>query len=130
METSITNKMVSQQTICGNPESLNLEITNNTESKLTHSKDQIEIEQTWKNLMKARNIYFKYFPSQKMAHTKGTVKRKAVVGIKTIPQPRSGWKIIEWESLSRGGGKVRTWKYWLGTKALREIWKFQSQQNC
>ena len=41
--------MVSQQTICGDPESLSLEITNDTEPKLTQNKDQMEIEQTWKN---------------------------------------------------------------------------------
>ena len=35
METSITSEMVSQQTICGDPESLSLEITNDTEPKLT-----------------------------------------------------------------------------------------------
>ena len=46
METSITSKMVSQQTICGDIESLNIEITSDTESKLTQNKDQMEIEQT------------------------------------------------------------------------------------
>ena len=59
--------MVSQQTICGDIESLNLEITDDMESRLTQNKDQIEIEQTWENLVKARDIYFKYFPSQRMA---------------------------------------------------------------
>ena len=44
METSITSKMVSQQTICGDIESLNLEITNETESKLTQNKDQMKIK--------------------------------------------------------------------------------------
>ena len=37
--------------------------------------------------MQAREVYFKYFPSQRMAHTKAIIKRRAVVGIKTIPQP-------------------------------------------
>ena len=39
--------MVSQQTICGDIESLNLEITNDMESKLTQNKDKTEIDQTW-----------------------------------------------------------------------------------
>ena len=65
--------MVSQQTICADPESLNLEITNDTESKLTQSKDQMEIEQTQKNLLQAREVYFKYFPSHRMACTKSSI---------------------------------------------------------
>ena len=35
METSITSKTVSRQTVCGDTEGLNLEITNDMESKLT-----------------------------------------------------------------------------------------------
>ena len=34
METSITSETVSQKTICGDPESLNLEITKYTEPKV------------------------------------------------------------------------------------------------
>ena len=63
METSITSETVSQQTICGDIGSLNLKITNDMESKLTKNKDQTEIEQTQENLIKARDVYFKYFPS-------------------------------------------------------------------
>ena len=37
METSITSEVVSQQTICGDPE--NIEIANDTEPKLTQSKE-------------------------------------------------------------------------------------------
>ena len=48
METSITSETVSQQTICGDPESLNLEIT---EPKLAQSKEKMETEQTKSNLM-------------------------------------------------------------------------------
>ena len=36
METSITSEMVSQQTICGDPE--NIEVANDTKPKLTQSK--------------------------------------------------------------------------------------------
>ena len=67
METSITSETVSQQIICGGPESLNLEIT---EPKLAQSKEKMEIEQTKNNLIQAWEVYFKYFPSQRMAHTK------------------------------------------------------------
>ena len=37
MEASITNQKISQQTICGNTE--NIEIANDTECKLTQSKE-------------------------------------------------------------------------------------------
>ena len=57
METSITSEMVSQQTICGDIESINLEITNDKESKLTQNKDQMEIEQTWENLKGKRCLF-------------------------------------------------------------------------
>ena len=50
METSITSKTVSQQTICGDAESLSIEITNDMESNLTQSKEKMEIEQTKDNL--------------------------------------------------------------------------------
>ena len=61
METSITSETVSQQTICGDLESLSPEITNDTESKLTQTKDQTEIEQTQKNLMQAREFILHTF---------------------------------------------------------------------
>ena len=84
METSITSETVSQQTICGDPQSLNLETT---EPKLAQSKEKMEIKQTKSNLMQAREVYFKFFPSQRIACTKATVKQRAVIGIKTIPLP-------------------------------------------
>ena len=83
METSITSETISQQTICG--ESENIEIANDTDPKLNQSKDQMEIEQTRKNLMQAQEVYFKYFFSQKMAHTKAMVRRRAEAGATTIP---------------------------------------------
>ena len=73
METSITSEMVSQQTICRDNESLDIAITSETECHLTHSKEKTELEQTKDNLKQAREVYFKYFPLQKMAHTKATV---------------------------------------------------------
>ena len=84
MVTSITSEMVSQQTICGDPE--NIEIANDTEPKLTKSKEQMEIEQTRKNLMKAWKVYFKYLSSRRMAHTKSSVRRRVAEGEKSIVQ--------------------------------------------
>ena len=81
--------MVSQQTICGDPESLNLETINDTESKLTQSRDQMEIEQTQRNLMKARDNYFKYFSSQRMAWTKSSIWHRAMEGGKVLILPSS-----------------------------------------
>ena len=49
--------MISQQTICGDPE--NIEVINDIELKLTQIKEQVEIEQTRKNLMQAWKVYFK-----------------------------------------------------------------------
>ena len=57
METSITNEMILQQNICGDPENPNqdcefIKIFNDTEQ--TQSKEQMtEIEQTRKNLSQA-----------------------------------------------------------------------------
>ena len=73
METSIISKTVSQQTICGDAENLSLEITRDTEPKLAPSTEKMETKQTKNNSIRARGNYCKYFPSQKMAHTKGTV---------------------------------------------------------
>ena len=82
METSITSETVSPQTICGDPE--NIEIANDTESKLTQSKEQMEIEQTRKNLMQAQEVYFKYLSSQRMACTKASVRLWAEDGGKSV----------------------------------------------
>ena len=49
--------------------SRNIEIANDTEPKLTQSKEQMKIEQTRKNLMQTWEVYFKYLSSQRMAHT-------------------------------------------------------------
>ena len=58
-KTSITSETISQQTICGDNEGLNTDVENNKEPQ--------------NNLSKAREIYFKYFSSQKMARTKATI---------------------------------------------------------
>ena len=89
METSITSEMISQQTICGDNEGL--ELTNDME----YSKEQTEFEKTQNNLKRAREVYFKYFPSQKMACTKATVRKRAMLGMKMVPQPQMGKKVSE-----------------------------------
>ena len=66
METLITSETISQQTICGDNEGLNADVENN--------KELIKLEQMENNLNKAREIFFKYFPSQRMARTKATVR--------------------------------------------------------
>ena len=92
METSITSETISQQTICGKPEHPNedhkfIEIANDNEPKQAQSKEKMtEIEQTRKNLMQAWRAYFKYLSSQKMAHTKSSMKRRAVKRDKSTPQ--------------------------------------------
>ena len=94
METSITSEMISQQTICGDPENPYqdhefIEIANDTEHKQAQSKEQVtEIIQTRTNLMQAWRAYFKYLSSWKMAHTKSSVKRGTVKEDKSIPQPQ------------------------------------------
>ena len=98
---SITSETISQQTICRDNESLDIEIPNDTECNLTHNKEKTELEQTKTNINWAREVYFKYFPSQKMAHTKAMVQKRVMLGVKTMPQPhqpRMGWKDL--------GGKV------------------------
>ena len=47
----------------------------------------MELEQTKDNLKWVREVYFKYFPSHRMACTKAMVRRRAMMGVKTIPQP-------------------------------------------
>ena len=135
--------MVSQQTICGDTESLNIEITSEMECNLTQSKERMELEQTKDILKWAREIYFKYLPSQRMAHTKATVRKRAMMGVKAIlqpHQPQTGRKIvgkIPWMGIKIGikniphpPSKASVSKAQIkgnrpGTKALWEIHKFQ-----
>ena len=129
--------MIPQQTICGDNESL--ELTNNTEYNLNYSKEKTELEKTQNKLKWAREIYFKFFLSQKMAHTKATIRKRVMMGIKTVPPshpPRMGKKgkmpKIGIKNFAKPTGgkclpKSKMWpqRYWPGTKALREIRKYQ-----
>ena len=146
METSITSETISQQTICRDTE--NVEIANDTEPKQTWSKEQmLEIAQTRKNLMQAQKVYFKYLSSQRMAHTKTFVRRRAVNGGKSIPQPQPPYSCTTMsptisttttsmtsktqllkvrktpQVITHGKMKIRCFQP--GTKALREIRRFQ-----
>ena len=122
METSIISEMISQQTICGEPENPNqdhefIEIANDNEFKQAQSKEQItEIEQTRKNLINAREVYFNYLLPQKMACTKHSVKQSVQ---KVVTQPPTMGK-APWVKKIQ---KMR--RFWLGTRALCEIRKFQ-----
>ena len=73
MEMSITSETISQQTICGDNEGLNADVETN--------KEPIKFEQKQKQLSKARDIHFKYLPSQRMARAKATVRQKAMMGV-------------------------------------------------
>ena len=73
MEMSITSETISQQTIFGDNEGLNADVENN--------KELIKFEQKQNKLSKAREIYFKYFSSQKMVRTKATMRKWAMMGL-------------------------------------------------
>ena len=49
----------------------------------------MEIEQTQQNLMQAREVYFKYFPSQRMACTKFSVQQRVMEDGKVLVPPPS-----------------------------------------
>ena len=81
------------------------------------------------NIKNAREVYFKYSSSQRMACTKAMVRKRAAEGTKMVPHL---------QSLKAEAGKVpqyvkrikkdeTTWRkrYRPGTRALKEIRKFQ-----
>ena len=68
---SITSETTSQHTMC----------KNNEGSYTEANKEQIKLEWKQNQLSKAREIYFKYFSSQKMAWTKATVWKHAMMGL-------------------------------------------------
>ena len=55
--------MILQQTMGGDPE--NIEIVNDMEPKLMQSKEQMEIEQTGKNLIQAWKVFLNTFHPRK-----------------------------------------------------------------
>ena len=115
-----------------------IEIANDTEQ--TQSKEQMtEIEQTRKKLIQAQKIYFKYLSSQRMAHTKSSIRRREVNGGKSTlqPQPSSSSTTSTSTSTSelttvgntpqvvKQDKKTKSRCFWPGTKTLREIWRFK-----
>ena len=80
METSITSETISQQTICGDNKGLDADMETN--------KEPIRFEQKKNQLSKAREIYFKYFSSQKMVRTKATVRKRAMMGLPLVSSIR------------------------------------------
>ena len=99
MEMSITSETISQQTICRDSEGLNLN------TNMDSSKEQTNLERMQNNLKKAKDIYFKYSSSQKMAHTKATVWKRTMMGMPLIPPSCSG-KAIAKKTGKSGKGKT------------------------
>ena len=111
METSITSEKFSQQIICGDNEVLNL--SNNMEN----SKEQAKLERMQSNLKKAREDYFKYFSLQRMAHTKATVCKRAMIGIPVMPPSHT--KKVTVRKMGRKDNKGKTPR--TGIKHLEKI---------
>ena len=137
MEISNTSETISQQTICGDNEGLDADMEAN--------KQPIQFEWKPNQLSKAREIYFKYFLSQRMARMKAMVRRKAMMGIQltqsVIPNkrgseklgkvktPKIGIKWLDWiksKMMAKMGHKKR---FQPGTVALQKIQKFKNPQN-
>ena len=91
METSMTSEMILQQIIWGETERPNKdrefpEIAKRSQGYLTmieklmgiKIKRITEIEQTRKNLIRAKEVYFDYLQSQKMAHSKHTTRERVM----------------------------------------------------
>ena len=57
---------------------------NSDVSYMKANKEQIKFEWKPNQLLKAWEIYFKYFSSQKMARTKATVQKWAMVGLPLV----------------------------------------------
>ena len=131
MDTSITSETISQQTICGDLN--NIEIANDTEPKLTQSGEQMEIEQMRINLKNAREVYFKYFSSQRMACTKATVRKRTAEGAKTVLQTQSlkaeAGKTPWYVKRIKKDETTQRKRYRPGIRALKEIRKFQKSNE-
>ena len=128
MEMSITSETISQHTMCENSEGSYMEAI----------KEQNKCEWKLKQLLKAQEIYFKYFSLQKMARTKATVQKMSYNGLATGylteggtsqnlkgKTQRIGVKRLEWIKPKMGKMPSNKRQLWLGTQALQEIRKFQ-----
>ena len=110
METSITSETISQQTICGDNEGLNLN------TNVNDNKEQTTFRKMWNNLNKAREIYFKYFSLQKMACTKAIIQKQAMMGKPLVPSS-CGKSVGKPAGKKSGMGKIP----WIGVKRLDNI---------
>ena len=52
---------------------------------MEYSKEQTKFKKIRNNQKRARGVYFKYFPSQKMVCTKVTIRKRVMMGIKQCP---------------------------------------------
>ena len=137
METSITSETISQQAVCWQIERPNKDwkfpevakkVLHLCHADKKHSNEEIiEIEQTRKNLIKAKEAYFNYIQSQKMARMKWTTKKSMVRDGKGPPPDESGSGKLPRKKprVSSAGNRTARCRFWLGTKALKEIWWFQ-----
>ena len=93
METPITSEMISQQTICGEPENHNqdhefIEISNDNKLRQAQSKEQVtEIKQTRKKSNQCKEVYFYYFLPQKKTHTKHSIKQRVQQKVEKVTTP-------------------------------------------
>ena len=102
MESSVTSETISQQTICGDNKGLDAVMETN--------KEQIKFEQKKNQLSKAREIYFKYFSSQKMARTKGTVRKWSIMGLPLVSSIRGRHpKMVKVKSHKLGSRGLKRW---------------------
>ena len=76
METSITSETILQHTMYWDNEGLNVDMETN--------KEQIKFEQKPNQFSTAREIYFKYFSSQKMAKPNATVWKRAMMALPLV----------------------------------------------
>ena len=104
--------MISQQTICGDNEGL--KINNDMES----IKEQTQLERMKNNLKRAGEVYFKYFSLQRMACTKATIYKRAMMGMSVMPPSHS--KKVVTKKMGRKDGKGKTPQ--IGVKHLENIW--------
>ena len=111
MKISITSETISQQTIYGDNEGLNL----NTD--MDSSKEQTELEGMQNNLEKIREIYFKYFSSQRMACTKATVQKRVIISMPVMHSLHSEKGVAK--KMGKKGEKGKT--PCIGVKHLEKI---------
>ena len=108
---SVTSEMISQQTICGDNEGLNLS------NDMENSKEQNKLDRMQNNLKKAKEVYFKYFSSQGMACTKATVYERAMMGMPVMPPSQT--EKVTWRNTGRKDNKGKTPR--IGIKNLEKI---------